>query len=135
MKGLIRNSALLAAAAMLSPTLGATEQPQGMVVAAVNAPNTAVWTDRSPDITRVPTRPVVVVPKIERRGDALKNFNVDRSGSSEINEEDAAAAAADDGAYLLPTWDRGFWVMPPGGLTRFLIPARGFINPDQTLVP
>ena len=44
-------------------------------------------------------------------------------------------AGADDDAFLRPVWHRGFWVMPPGGLTRYLIPSRVFINPDVTLAP
>jgi len=47
---------------------------------------------------------------------------------------DSTQAEVDEGAFLLPVWHPGFWVMPPGGLTRYLFPPRGFINPDQTLM-
>jgi len=35
---------------------------------------------------------------------------------------------------LLPIWNRGFWGMPPGGLTRYLIPSRAIINIDEAPV-
>ena len=135
MRGLARYAALLAAVALLSPESGFAEQPPRVVAAAVGAPGIVVWTARAPDIPRVPARPGVMVPTIEARGEAPRDVSVERPGSSEIKQEDDVdnQAVVDEGAFLRPTWDRGFWLMPPGGLTRFLIPARGFINPEATL--
>ena len=78
-----------------------------------------------------------MVPTIEARGEAPGDLSVERPASSEIKQDDGVdiKASVDEGAFLLPTWNRGFWVMPPGGLTRFLIPPRGFINPVETLPP
>jgi len=42
-------------------------------------------------------------------------------------------ADVDADAYLLPVLHPGHWAMPPGGLTRFLLPSRALINVDQTL--
>ena len=135
MSGLYSFAALLAVLASLVPRYGFAEQPPGMVAAAVGAPNTVAWTSRTPDIPRMPTSPGAMIPKTEPRGEAPGDLIVERPGSSEIKKDGGAdiKALVDEGAFLLPTWDRGFWVMPPGGLTRFLIPPRGFINPEQTL--
>ena len=64
---------------------------------------------------------------VDSLGEITITVTADSSGCDTIQGE------IDEGAFLLPTWDRGFWVMPPGGLTRHLIPARSFINPDETL--
>jgi len=135
MRGIIRYSALLAAVALLFPKFGFAEQPPGMVAPAVGAPNTVAWTFRAPDIPRMPTSPRAMIPKTGPRGEAPGDLIVERPGSSEIKKDGGAdiKALVDEGAFLLPTWNRGFWVMPPGGLTRFLMPPRGFINPEQTL--
>ena len=81
--------------------------------------------------------PGVVAPAIEARGEAPRDLDVERPGSSEIKKIDDvdSQTVVNEGEFLLPTWDRGFWLMPPGGLTGFLIPPRGFINPEETLVP
>jgi len=132
---LIRCAALIVTVALMTPEVGFAEQPPGMVVAAVGAPNTVVWTAQAPETPRIRARPWVMVPMIEADGRAPRDVSVERRGSSEIKKEDDVEfqAVVDEGEFLLPTWDRGFWLMPPGGLTRFLIPARGFINPDETL--
>jgi len=134
---LIRCAALIVTVALMTPEVGFAEQPPGMVAAAVGAPNTVVWTARAPEIPRIRTRPGAMVPSIEAGGRPPRDVSVERPGSSEIKKEDEVEfqAVVDGGAFLLPTWDRGFWLMPPGGLTRFLIPARGFIDPDETLAP
>ncbi|MCW8985327.1 MAG: hypothetical protein OQK55_08290 [Thermoanaerobaculales bacterium] len=135
MKGLIRYAAPLAAAALFLPEYGFTEQPQARVAADARAPKAAVWTARAPDIARMRSRPGVMVPMVEAGGEAPRNVGVERPGTSEIEKEDCGdgQAVVDEGAFLRPTWNRGFWVMPPGGLTRFLLPAPGFINPDETV--
>jgi len=42
-------------------------------------------------------------------------------------------ADADGHGFLLRVWNLGFWLMPPGGLTRHLIPTRVIINPDEAV--
>ena len=128
-------SALLVAVALLSPEDAFAEQPTGMVAADVGTPDTVAWSSRAPDMPRIPGRPGISVPTIGPRGEAPGDLSVGRSKSSEVRESGGVAtgSVADEAAFLLPTWDRGFWVMPPGGLTRFLIPARGFINPEESL--
>ena len=135
MRGIIRYSALLAAVALSFPEFGFAEQPPRMVAAAVGAPKTVAWTSRAPDIPRMPASPGAMIPKIGPRGDVPGDRRVERPESFEVKKAGGVTAGAvvDETAFLLPTWDRGFWVMPPGGLTRFLIPARGFINPEETL--
>ena len=88
-------------------------------------------------MTRMPVARKMRVQTIEANGEKPGESSVEQSASSEIENSDVMATEAliDEGALLLPTWDRGFWAMPPGGLTRFLIPPRGFINPEQNLPP
>ena len=135
MRVIIRYSVLLAAVALLFPEIGFAEQPPGMVAASAGPQGAVVWAAGAPDFPRMPKRPGVVAPSSEARGEAPRDLGVERSGSSEIKKEDDSptGAAVGEAAFLLPIWDRGFWLMPPGGLTRFLIPARGFINPEETL--
>jgi hypothetical protein len=128
-----------------------------MIVTAPALPNTVGWTTRAHDNLSTPTKPAVNVPSIEAPGQAPAKVSPERPRSAEVTRNcenpvhveplligghtadslgcDTIQAGGDEGAFLLPTWDRGFWVMPPGGLTRYLIPARGFINPDETLAP
>ena len=75
-----------------------------------------------------------MIPKIGPRGETSVDLNVEGPKSIEVQKAGEAATGAvdDEAAFLLPIWDRKFWVMPPGGLTRFLMPARGFINPSAT---
>ena len=129
MRWAIRYVALLAAVASLFPGYGFAEQPPGMVATAVGGPKTVAWTSRAPDVLRMSARPGAVVSPLEIRRE--------RPGSSEIEKErgDDIQTVVHEGEFLLPTWDRGFWLMPPGGLTRFLIPAPGFINPEEKLAP
>ena len=135
MRGLYSFAAVLAALASLAPRYGFSEQPQGMTVAATETPSTVAWTSRTPDIPRMPTSPGAMIPKTEPRGEARGDLIVERPGSSGIKKDGGAdiKALVNEGSFLLPTWDRGFWLMPPGGLTRFLMPPRGFIDPEQTL--
>ena len=135
MRRLTRFAALVSVVALLSPEYGFAEQPPGRIVAATAAPSTVGWTARAPDIPPISARPGVIVPTIKARGEAPGHLSLERPASSEIKQDDVVnvEASVDEGAFLLPTWNRGFWVMPPGGLTRFLIPSRGFINPEETL--
>ena len=133
MRRLIRSVALLSTVALLSPEYGFAEQPSGRIAAAAGAPNTVVWTSREPSLSPMSARPGEMFPTIKARGEAPGDLRVERPGSSEIEKDGGAdiKALVNEGSFLLPTWDRGFWLMPPGGLTRFLIPAPGFVNPEE----
>ena len=125
-------ASLIACTALFPPQYAAGEEPTGMIVPAPESPNTVGWTTRAHGISSIPTQPCVNAPRVgghtdDSLGEAAIAVTADSGGCETIQTE------VDEGAFLLPTWDRGFWVMPPGGLTRYLIPARGFINPDETL--
>ena len=119
----IRYVALLAAMTLFLPEHGSAEQPGSEL----RAPKPLVWTSRAHDIPRIPPKPGMTVPTIE--------VVVKSPESSEVKNEDevGSQAVVDEDAFLRPTWDPGFWVMPPGGLTRFLWPSPGVINPEETL--
>ena len=136
MRGLFRFAALLAAVALLSPTDGVAQQPPGMVAAVAVPPNTVEWTARARDKPRMPMRPGVMVPAIVAPHEAPGNVSEKRPGISESKKEDDfdARTVVNEGAFLLPVWNRGFWGMPPGGLTRCLIPSRVIINIDEVPV-
>jgi len=136
MRGFFRYAALLAAVALLSPTDGVAQQPPGMVAAVAVAPNTVGWTARARDKPRMPTRPGVMVPAIVTPHEAPGNVSEKRPGKSESKKKDDVdiQTVVDDGAFLLPIWNRGFWGMPPGGLTRYLLPSRAIINIDEVPV-
>jgi hypothetical protein len=55
--------------------------------------------------------------------------------TANTKKSDVTPVKADHSAFLLPVWHPGIWAMPPGGLTRYLIPSQSFVNPDQTLSP
>ena len=137
MRRLIRFVTLLSVVALLSPEYGFAEQPPRRTVVAAGAPSTVVWTARAPAIPPISARSGKMVPTIEARGRAPGAFSEERPGISDIQRDGGAdtEVLVNQGAFLLPTWNRGFWVMPPGGLTRFLIPPPGFINPEETLPP
>jgi hypothetical protein len=88
---------------------------------------------RNVEVTRNSGNPVDTEPPligghtVDSLGEIAITVTADSGGC------DTNLAEVDEGAFLWPTWDRGFWLMPPGGLTRYLIPARGLINPDETL--
>ena len=73
----------------------------------------------------MPETPRGAVPTIGGPGERLGSSEMKKVGDVEIQP------VVNEGSFLLPTWDRGFWLMPPGGLTRFLIPAPGFVNPEE----
>jgi hypothetical protein len=121
----IAGASLIACVALFPLQNAAGEEPAGMIGPAPASPNTVgrtIWTHDKPSI---PTQPDVIAPSVETPGQPAATSSPERRRNVE----------ADEGAFLLPTWGRGFWVMPPGGLTRYLIPPRGFINPDETLAP
>jgi len=130
-------AAFLFAATLLYPEFGFAEQPPEMVAASAGPQGAVVWAAGAADFPRMPRRPGVVAPPSGARGEARRDLGVEQPGSLEIKKEDDVniQAVANKSEFLLPIWDRGFWLMPPGGLTRFLIPTRGFINPEETLAP
>ena len=125
-------ASLIACTALFPPQYAASEEPAGMILPAPESPNTGGWTTRAQDNPSIPTQPSVNAPQIGGHTvDLLGEFAIAVTADSGGCE--TSQVEVDEGACLLPIWDRGFWVMPPGGLTRYLIPARGFINPDETL--
>jgi len=81
------------------------------------------------------------VPPIEFPGRQLTNLGDDVDPPTEkaevnvVEQEEPAATPVelDDDAFLFPIWSGTFWIMPPGGLTRHLIPQLMPINPEATL--
>lgn len=130
-------ASLIACTALFPPQYAAGEEPAGMIVTAPALPNTVGWTTRARDNPSIPTKRNVNIPSIEAPGQAPAKVSPERPRSAEVtrNSDHLVPVEFDEDAFLLPTWDRGFWVMPPGGLTRFLLPPRGFINPEETLAP
>ncbi len=63
-----------------------------------------------------------------RPADSVDNIAVTCSNDSD--ESETAPVETDADEFLLPVWNPGFWAMPPGGLTRYLIPSRTFVDPD-----
>ena len=110
MRGLYSFAAVLAALASLAPRYGFSEQPQGMTVAATETPSTVAWTSRAPDFPRMSETPPGAVPTIGGPGERLGSSETKDVGDVEIQP------VVNEGSFLLPTWDRGFWLMPPGGL-------------------
>ncbi len=135
MRRAIIYAALLAAVVLFSPTDGAAQQSPAMIAAAAKAPNTEGWTARALQIPQIPTRPGVIVPTIEAPGEVPPTVGTERPGEAEVKKEDNRdiQAAIDEDAFLLPVWHRGFWAMPPGGMTRYLLQPPVPINPESTL--
>ena len=131
MKALLRHAGALALAAMLCPELGMAQNPP-VVAVAVNAPKPRTLADRTPGYQGGRAKPGMNgIPNKRARDTNLEAL--DRPEFTDY-EDDEHRATEDAAPMLRPTWDRGFWVLPPGGLTRFLIPSRAIINVDVTPV-
>ena len=125
MRGPIAYVAMIACSAMLAPYYAAGEEPAGRTGPAPEMPSTDGWAIRmqaDPPVEEGDRSPASVGPEELR--------NAEETGIS-----DTVRTEVGERGFLMPTWSRGFRVMPPGGLTRRLIPARGFINSDETLAP
>jgi hypothetical protein len=73
------------------------------------------------------------VSPLSTQGHATDNLgDTTTDGSKGSIECDVTPLHTGLDSFLLPVWRPGFWAMPPGGLTRRLIPSRSFVNPDQT---
>ena len=130
-------ASLIASATLFPPQIIAGEEPAGMIVPTSHSPNTIGWTTRTYDkpLTSAPGQPPVITsperpPRVGIK--AIRDTTVPAE-PPQIDGRERAQVETDMGEFLLPVWDRGFWLMPPGGMTRWLIIPRGFINPDQTL--
>ena len=134
-KALFRISAVLAAGVMLCPEVGMAQQPR-VAAAAVNAPHTRAWTARASGNSQMRAKPGPQRAAIERPVKGPMNIKAEPPGRSEIKHDEGVESQAvnDEAAMLRPTWNRGFWFLPPGGLTRFLIPSRAIINVDEAPV-
>ena len=60
---------------------------------------------------------------------------IDDGTTAEACDTNPAQAAMDESAFVVPTWSGVFWIMPPGGMTRFLIPQRMPIDPEVSVAP
>jgi hypothetical protein len=135
-RGPILGVSLIACAALFHPQPAAGEGPAGVIVPAAETPRSARWMSRAQDNRQIPKRPKKIDPAIGAPGGVPSNVNVRPTGNTEITKEvdPDIQPETGEGEFLLPTWDRGFWVMPPGGLTRFLLPSPGLINIDEVPV-
>jgi hypothetical protein len=98
--------------------------------------------DRPPDNPAAPTQrsgfpetdsPVRhPAPAEEEQGPSVE---FDGGTTAEPCDTNPAQAATDESAFVVPTWSGVFWIMPPGGMTRFLIPQRMPINPEESVAP
>jgi hypothetical protein len=90
-------------------------------------PRTAVVTRNCGDHVQAEL-PLPVAPAVGSVGEITENV------VGESAESETVQGGVEQSAFLLPIWHPGFWAMPPGGMTRFLIPSRTFVNPDETLI-
>jgi hypothetical protein len=127
MKALFSHAGALAAAVILCSELGMAQNPPASAVA-VNAPRTRAMVDRTSGYQGARAKPVMNRTPNERARDT----SLEPPGRKELTVDEVVEPLETEGAaaILRPTWDRGFWVLPPGGLTRFLIPSRAIINVD-----
>jgi len=136
-KGPIIQSALLVALMSLFPTSGGAQQPPVVSPAAATSPNTVGQTIRvrhSPQIRMVPG---MVVPRVESVGEGPPDGAPERPDSTAAAKRETGDAVAVNGedAFLRPVWQYGFWAMPPGGMTRFLITPPIPVDLEDTLAP
>ena len=129
MRALFRNAAVFAAAAILCPEIGLAQQGRAVSVAG-NQPRTRSWTARASGDAQMRANPGRKGVAIEHPAGRPVNINLEPPGKLEISVSEGMESqlSTDAAAMLRPTWDSGFWVFPPGGLTRFLIPSRAIIN-------
>jgi hypothetical protein len=127
MRGLFGNATILAGAAMLWSGFGMA-QDRPVVAVAANGPNTRTLMDQAPGYQGGRAKRAMNRAPNER----ARNPSLEPPGRSQFIDNGVVEtrAAEEAAAMLRPTWDRGFWVLPPGGLTRFLIPSRAIINVD-----
>jgi hypothetical protein len=136
MRRAIIYAALLAEVVLLSPTDGNAQRSPPLIAAAAKPPKVEGWTVRAHQLPQVPTRPGVIVSEIGAPGEAPSTVGEDIPKVAEVTKEDDhdIQALINEDGFLLPVWYRGFWAMPPGGMTRFLRQPPHPINPDTKLV-
>jgi hypothetical protein len=128
-------ASLIVIAALLSPQHGVADEPTGTIVPAPGSSIDSGWRNRAQANQPIPTQSRL---KEASNKSSARPSEIERSakaGFADPGESGAIQTEDDSGAFLLPVWDRGFWVMPPGGMTRRLLPAPGFVNPEVTLTP
>lgn len=134
-KALVRISTVLAAGVMLCPEVGMAQQPR-VAAATVNAAHTRAWTARASGNSQMRAKPGRQRAVIERPVEGPMNIKAEPPGRSGIKHDEGVESRAvnDEAAMLRPTWDSGFWILPPGGLVRFLVPSRAIINVETAPV-
>ena len=133
----------LVAWATLIPSLGAAgERPLGMELPTAERSYAFDSMNRPPDNPAAPKgwahvpaddspgRPAAPAEEIQRPPAELEV-----GSNTEPGDTDPTQATMDESAFVVPTWSGVFWIMPPGGMTRFLIPQRMPINPDVSVTP
>lgn len=135
MRRAIIHAVLFAVVVLFSATDGAAQQRPTMSTAAARPHNAKSWTARAGQIPQMPKRPGVIVPTVEAPGEAPSTFGAERPKVAEVEKVDDGEIHVenDEDAFLLPVVHRGFWAMPPGGMTRFLWQPPAPINPTTTL--
>lgn len=133
----IIHSALLVAVVSLFPTSAGAQQRPAVNPAAASSPNTirqTVVVRHSPEMMK---EPGIVIPWAGSPGLGPLHFAPEwseRTAAARKEDGDAVEVKGDE-AFLLPVWHFGFWAMPPGGLTRFLISPPTPVDIEDRLAP
>lgn len=79
-------------------------------------------------------KPGVAVAKFELPDDSPSKDYVELPTHSGIKQagEEHLKGTIDEDALLLPVLHYGFWAMPPGGMTRYLISPPVPVDPETT---
>jgi hypothetical protein len=128
-------AALVAATVVFSSVNAFAQQLPPMIASAAGAPLADGWSERAPRVSRAPARPVVVVPTEEALGKVPPTIGVEKREGAEVKKEVDCGIhdVIGEDTFLLAVRHHGFWAMPPGGFTRYLIGRPIPINPDSTL--
>jgi len=128
-------ASLIAVATLFSPQHGVADEPAGMTAPAPGSSINGGWGHRALANQSIPTQSTIKVASNKSPARPSEIERLAKGRCADPGESEAVQAENDSGAFLLPVWDRGIWVMLPGGMTRRLWPAPGFINPEVTLTP
>jgi hypothetical protein len=133
MKQVIVYAALLTLAVSFSPIEARAQQPPAEIASIAKSPGTEVWTDRGRPYPEIPVRRCAHAPTVEVPDEAPAVIGGEHPGVAAIENDDGnEVQPVVEDTFLLPVLHRGFWAMPPGGFTRFLIQPPIPINPDAT---
>lgn len=135
MRGSFWKVSTLTAAMLLSVSDGAAHEPPVPMAAVTSAPAASGQMAWEPDGLPKHPSPEVMVSRVVVRSEAEPIISEAHPPATERATEDDGGfePVIDEDVVLLPIWHYGFWAMPPGGLTRHLLPPRVPIDPDETL--